>query len=71
MVSKMNKTDVVIRLELKYPDGSIIVHEGKKECERVIMDEISVRFEQDKSALVCKGNLFDLLGYSRRRRLKF
>ena len=40
------------------------MHKGKEECKRVIMDEISVRFERAKSAPVCKGDLFDLLGYS-------
>ena len=64
MVTKMNKAGAVIRLEVKHPDRLITVHEGKEECERVIMEEISVRFEQAKSALICKGNLFDLLGYS-------
>ena len=64
MVTKMNKVGAVIRLEVKQPDGLITVHEGKEKCKRVTMEEISVRFEQAKSTLVCKGNLFDLLGYS-------
>ena len=64
MVTEMNKAGAVIRLEVKHPDGSITVHKGKEECERVIMEEILVRFERAKSAPVCKGDLFDLLGYS-------
>ena len=55
MVTKMNKAGAVIRLEVKHPDGSITVHEGKEECERVIMDEILVRFERAKSVPGMQG----------------
>ena len=63
MVTKMNKAGAVIRLKVKHPDSLVTVYEGKEECERVIMEEILVRFERAKSASVCKGNLFNLLGY--------
>ena len=64
MVTKMSKAGAVICLEVKHPDGLITVNEGKEECEQVIMEKILVRFERAKSAPVCKGNLFDFLGYS-------
>ena len=45
------------------PDGSVKVYTGKKECEQAIMKEITERFERAKSAPICQGALFDLLGY--------
>ena len=51
------------RLEVLQPDGSVIAYEGKEECKRVIKAELKARFTRAKSAPICQGNLFDLLGY--------
>ena len=51
------------KLEVLQPDGSIITYKGKEECEEVIKKELKARFERAKSAPICQGNLFDLLGY--------
>ena len=62
-VTKRDRAGAVDRIEVLQPDGSVKVYTGKKECEQAIMKEITERFERAKSAPICQGALFDLLGY--------
>ena len=48
---------------MKQADGSTVRVDTKEQCEQAIQDELKPRFDRAKSAPVCQGALFKLLGY--------
>ena len=62
-VVKPNKTRGVSHVDVPLADGSTRRYNKKKDVDKAIGQDIMARSTQAKSAPICQGALFDLLGY--------
>ena len=60
---KPNKTGAVSHVDVPLADGSRRRCNGKEDVDKAIGQDIMARSTQAKSAPICQGALFDLLGY--------
>ena len=62
-VVKPNKTGAVSHVDVPLADGSTRRCNEKEDVDKAIGQDIMARSTRAKSAPICQGALFDLLGY--------